>query len=134
MTSVSTRSHLGGAVDDRERSRNAARPVGVVEPLVLRMRIASAAAGTNGDGGNAARDRDVRVGRRRREIGLAAEQPCRRQRVTHEWMRNIGLTARARADRLDRERQGARADGAAVILLLACRARGDLDLPLMAVG
>ena len=65
---------------DRERARDADRAVHVVEPLAVRVRVAAAAAGADRDRGNALADRNVRVGRREREIGLASDETRRLDR------------------------------------------------------
>src|SRR2546430_9471880 len=72
---------------DEQRTLEAEVAAARLVPLVERVRVAGGAARADGDGGQAARDGDVRVGRGAVEEGLRAERARRLDGEAHERRR-----------------------------------------------
>ena len=87
-----------------------------------RVRVATPAPGADRHGRDAEADRDVRVGRGNRELGLAADEARGFHRGHDQRVIDRRLAARSLPDDVHRERQRRRSDGAAPVLL--ARSRG----------
>src|SRR5947209_12444711 len=82
------------AEHDEQRAFEARVATARVVPLVERVRVAGRSARADGDGGQAARDGDVRVGRGAVEEGARAERARRLDGEAHERVCGRGSTAR----------------------------------------